>query len=126
MHFCCAQVLVRAFSAQARATFDQMEDHIKPVVRRYIPLPVQRKIMNDCWDAAPAEGWFAALPAVVQALPTQAQRVTYVRAFLWAMPERCQQIGVMVALGVDPVTWHRLRRAVPEIIPRGEAGWKRF
>lgn len=32
----------------------------------------------------------------------------------------------MIALGVDPVNWYRLRRVVPDIIPRGEAGWKRF
>ena len=63
---------------------------------------------------------------MVQALPLHAQRVTYIRAFLWAMPERCQQIGTMVALGTDPVTWFRLKRSLPEIIPRGEAGWKRF
>jgi len=117
---------VKSFADMAVATFDHMEDHIKPVVRRYIPGPVQKKIMNDCWDDAPPEGWFAVLPAVVQHLPMHAQRVTYIRAFLWAMPERCQQIGTMVALGVDPVTWYRLRKSVPEIIPRGEAGWKRF
>ena len=29
-----------------------------PQVRRYIPLPTQRKIMNDCWDETPPEGWF--------------------------------------------------------------------
>ena len=42
------------------------------------------------------------LPLVVQSLPMLAQRATYIRAFLIAMPERAQQIGVMIALGVDP------------------------
>lgn len=54
------------------------------------------------------------------------QRLTYIRAFLWAMPERCQQIGVMVALGTDPVNWYRIRKAIPDIIPRGESGYKHF
>jgi len=27
-------------------------------VRRYIPGPIQKKIMNDCFDARPAEEWF--------------------------------------------------------------------
>jgi hypothetical protein len=165
------QARVHGFASLAVTAFDHMEEHIKPVVRRYLPLPVQRKIMGDCWDAGAPEGWFRALPAVVQALPTLAQRATYVRAFVWAMPERAQQIGVMVALGVDPggllreggatatfvlfarldawgrgrgcmrraladgvlgamrgcaVTWYRLRRVVPEIVPRGEEGWKRY
>jgi hypothetical protein len=117
---------VTAFDVLARATYEHVEDHIRPIVRRYIPGPVQKKIMVDCWDDAPPEGWFHVIPAVVQALPMQGQRVTYIRAFLWAMPERCQQIGTMVAVGTDPVTWYRLRRAVPEIVPRGEAGWKRY
>lgn len=117
---------IKSFADFAVGVYDHMEDHIKPVVRRYVPGPIQKKIMNDCWDDAPKEGWFAALPAIVQHLPMHEQRVTYIRAFLWAMPERCQQIGTMVALGVDPVTWYRLRKSVPEIIPRGEAGWKRF
>lgn len=117
---------IRSFADFARATYDHVEDHIRPVVRRYISGPVQKKIMVDCWDDAPPEGWWAAIPAVVQHLPMQSQRLTYIRAFLWAMPERCQQIGTMIALGTDPVIWYRLRHAIPDIIPRGEAGWKRF
>lgn len=50
-----------------------------------------------------------AIPLVLQHLPMLGQRLTYIRAFLWAMPERCQQIGVMVALGVDPVNWYRIK-----------------
>lgn len=114
------------FSDLCRSTYDHLEDHIRPVVRRYIPGPVQKKIMNDCWDDAPREGWWATIGPVVQNLPMQAQRLTYIRAFLWAMPERCQQLGVMVALGTDPVTWYRIKHQLPEIIPRGEAGWKKF
>lgn len=34
-----------------------------------------------------------AIPLVVQHLPMLGQRLTYIRAFLWAMPERCQQVG---------------------------------
>jgi len=114
------------FIQLCRDTYDHLEDHIRPVVRRYIPGPVQKKIMVDCWDDAPREGWWATIPVVVQNLPMQAQRLTYIRAFLWAMPERCQQIGTMVALGVDSVLWYRLKHQLPEIIPRGEAGWKKF
>ncbi len=117
---------VESFEKQAVSTYDYVEDNIKPVVRRYISGPVQKKIMNDCWDDAPPEGWWAVLPAVVQNLPMHSQRVTFIRAFIWAMPERCQQLGVIISLGVDPVTWYRLKKSVPEIIPRGDLGWKRF
>lgn len=117
---------VSSFAQKAREHYDYVEYNIKPVVRRYISGPVQKKIMNDCWDDAPPMGWWTALPAVVQNLPMHAQRVTYIRAFIWAMPERCQQFGTIIALGVDPVTWYKLKKSVPEIIPRGESGWKRF
>lgn len=36
------------------------------------------------------------MPLVVQSLPMMGQRATFTRCFLWAMPERCQQFGVMV------------------------------
>ena len=120
------KIAITEFFQLCRTTYDHVEDHIRPVVRRYIPGTVQKKIMVDCWDDAPKEGWWATIPVVVQNLPMQAQRLTYIRAFLWAMPERCQQIGTMVALGVDPVTWYRLKHQLPEIVPRGEAGWKRY
>ncbi|PSC70111.1 C4-dicarboxylate ABC transporter [Micractinium conductrix] len=120
------QAAVARLASFAKANYDYVEDHIRPVVRRYIPGTVQKKIMNDCFDARPAEEWFQVVPLVVQALPMMGQRATYVRCFLWAMPERCQQFGIMLALGTDPVTWYRLRRLVPDIIPRGEAGWRHF
>jgi len=117
---------IAAFVAQAGSTYDYVEDNIKPVVRRYIAGPVQKKIMVDCWDDAEPSGWWEVLPAVVQNLPMHGQRVTFVRAFIWAMPERCQQFGTIISLGVDPVVWERLTHSVPEIIPRGDDGWKRF
>lgn len=126
MDFGALLAAVGRLDAYCKSSYDYLEDHIRPVVRRYIPGPVQKKIMNDCFDAKPAEEWFQVLPLVVQALPMLSQRATYIRAFIWAMPERCQQFGTMIALGVDPVNWYRLRRVVPDIIPRGEAGWKRF
>ena len=63
---------------------------------------------------------------MVQSLPMLSQRTTYLRSFLMAMPERAQQIGVMVALGVDPVNWYRIRRVLPDITPRGEQGWRQY
>lgn len=63
---------------------------------------------------------------MVRYLPMHEQRVTYVSAFCWALPERAQQIGTMVALGTDPVSWYKLRISLPAIIPRGETGWKHY
>lgn len=52
------QASLSRLASFARANYDYVEDHIRPVVRRYIPGPVQKKIMSDCWDARPAEQWF--------------------------------------------------------------------
>ena len=48
------------------------------------------------------------------------------KTLLWAMPERAQHIGIMVALGVDEVQWVRITNELPEIIPRGAQGWERY
>ena len=186
MSFAVPQAAVARLAAYAVDSYTYVEDHVRPVMRRYVPGPVQKKILNDCWDARPAEQWFMVrrrgaahlcppegrssslpaggaqlisarrrgaahlcpypslisahlrfpsafpplmpqvLPLVVQALPMLAQRATYIRSFMWGMPERSQQLGVMIALGVDPVNWYRLKRLIPDMIPRGEAGWRRI
>ncbi len=59
-------------------------------------------------------------------LPMRMQRVRYLKTFLWALPERAQQIGTMVALGSSPVEWSVLAAELPEIIPRGAPGWARY
>lgn len=120
------QERIKECAAGCRLAYDEFEDHVRPVTRKYVAFPSQRKIMNDCWDAAPPEEWFLTIPIVVQHLPMLGQRLSYLRAFLWAMPERCQQLGLMVALGVDPVTWFNIKRHMIELIPRGERGWKEY
>jgi hypothetical protein len=70
--------------------------------------------------------WFELVPWVLNNLPMRMQRVRYLKTFLWAVPERAQQIGTMVALGSDPVQWALLAAELPEIIPRGAKGWARF
>ena len=51
------------------------------------------------------------LPLVVQSLPMLSQRVTYIRAFLWAMPERCQQVGAApAAVGAGAEWVQRMQR----------------
>lgn len=43
-----------------------------------------------------------------------------------APAERAQLIGRYLALGVDAPLWERLAQAVPEIIPRGARGWRKY
>ena len=46
------------------------------------------------------------------------------RASGCACPRPLSPALPQIALGTDPVNWYRLKRLVPDIIPRGEAGWK--
>jgi hypothetical protein len=78
------------------------------------------------FESTDADAWYELLPWILGNLPMRQQRVRYLKTFLWAMPERAQQLGTMVALGSDPVQWATLAAELPEIVPRGAQGWSRF
>lgn len=42
------------------------------------------------------------------------------------MPERAQEIGLIVYRGVDSVMWAFLVSEIPEMIPRGLEGYKKI
>lgn len=42
------------------------------------------------------------------------------------MPERAQQLGLMVYRVVDDVTWVEVARDLPAMIPRGLPGHRRY
>lgn len=42
------------------------------------------------------------------------------------MPERAQEIGLIVYRGVDSITWTFLSSEIPEMIPRGLPGYKKI
>lgn len=48
------------------------------------------------------------------------------KTWVWAMPERAQQLGLMVYRVVDDVTWVEVARDLPEVIPRGLPGYRRY
>ena len=64
------------------------------------------------WELTPAADWYQLVPWVLNHLPRQEQRVRYLKTFAWAMPERTQHLGLMVALGVDSTMWARLAQVV--------------
>ncbi len=102
------------------------EDHAQGMPRKYLPIEVHKQILRACWEMTPAETWRDYIPFVLNNLPMLQQRVRFIKTFLWAMPERGQHIGIMVALGVDEVQWARITAELPEIIPRGAQGWERY
>ncbi|CAD7704182.1 unnamed protein product, partial [Ostreobium quekettii] len=102
------------------------EDHLQPVAKRYFTMSTHTGIVRKVWNVTTGEELYFFFAWVVNWLPHFAMRVRFIKTFIWAMPEHAQLIGTMVALGVDPVQWKRLTDELPEIIPRGAPGWKRY
>lgn len=103
------------------------EEHLQRGGRKQLCLDLQKAMLCRMWEATPPAVWAEFLPFVVANLPMHAQRVKFLRCWaLWGVPERAQLIGRYVALGVDAPLWERLALAVPEIIPRGARGWRKY
>lgn len=103
------------------------EEHLQRGGRKQLNIEVQKDMLRRIWDSTPTEVWAEFLPYVVNNLPMHQQRVKFVRCWaIWALPERAQLIGRMIAMGVDGHIWARLVESVPEIAPRGEPHWRRY
>lgn len=102
------------------------ELNLQPVGRKHIPLAITMDISRKVWDLTPANKWEIIIPFVLNNVPRQMQRVRYLKVLCWSMPERAQQIGAIVYRNVDAVMWELLSFELPEIIPRGVPGWKRY
>lgn len=102
------------------------EDNLQPIGRKHLPLAIMKDISRKVWELTPATKWEVIIPFIITNLPRHLQRVRYVKTLTWSMPERAQQIGAIIYRNCDAVMWERLRVEVPEIIPRGAPGWKRY
>ncbi|CAG9465915.1 unnamed protein product [Pedinophyceae sp. YPF-701] len=101
----------------------QEEENIQQLVRKHLPLALQKQLVRRVWEATPPATWMEIIPWVVNNLPREDQRVKYLRGWMDAMPERCHQIGRFVYLGTSASAWATLRVQVPEMVPRGAPGW---
>lgn len=102
------------------------ENTITVAVRKYVPVDYQKQIAKDCFDLTNGDTWRVVMPYVINNLPVPQWKVRYLRTFIWAEPMRAQEIGLMLYPNLDAVTWAFLAREVPEIIPRGLAGFDRY
>mmetsp|Transcript_24506 Transcript_24506/g.68292 ORF Transcript_24506/g.68292 Transcript_24506/m.68292 type:complete len:995 (-) Transcript_24506:304-3288(-) len=113
--------------------FDDFEEHLRGeednlvcIGRKHIPLELQKQMSRKVFEITEAERWNIIIPFVLQNLTRHPQRVRYLKVLMWALPERAQQIGMIVYRNVDAVMWERLRVQVPEMIPRGAHNWMRY
>jgi hypothetical protein len=74
----------------------------------------------------PSEDLFRFVGLVARHQRRHPDRLAFIKTLLWAMPERSRQIGLMLSLGLDQVTWQRVAEDLPDLVPRGMPGWRRF
>ena len=130
------EVRQRALKALQRILppfFDDFEEHLKGeednlvcIGRKYLPLELQKQSSRKVWEVTPADRWEIIIPFIINNLPRHPQRVKYLKILMWSLPERAQQIGMIVYRNVDAVMWERLRVQVPEMIPRGAPNYRRY
>ena len=101
------------------------ESTITVVARKYLTLERQKEIANKVWDLTPTDSWYKVLPYAIENLPMPMWKVRYIKTFIWACPDRAQEIGLICYRTLRSVDWTFLAKEVPEIIPRGLPGWKR-
>ncbi|CAM9257536.1 unnamed protein product, partial [Sphacelaria rigidula] len=97
-----------------------------PVARKYLPISTSKNLVRKVWDTTSNSDMSDLLGWVMMTLRIRGQRARFIKAWVWAMPERAQQLGLMVYRVVDDITWVEVARDVPEIIPRGLPGHSRY
>eukprot|EP00238_Polyblepharides_amylifera_P009541 CAMPEP_0196572832 /NCGR_PEP_ID=MMETSP1081-20130531/2808_1 /TAXON_ID=36882 /ORGANISM="Pyramimonas amylifera, Strain CCMP720" /LENGTH=910 /DNA_ID=CAMNT_0041890289 /DNA_START=61 /DNA_END=2793 /DNA_ORIENTATION=+ len=120
------KTLLHGFLKSMEDHLKSEETHIQPIIRKYLPIEMHKEVIRRCFKETEIELLFKYVPAVLMHLPHPTQRERFVRTFLWAMPESAQHLGLMISIGVSPVMWYQLSKEIPDIIPRGLPGWKRF
>lgn len=124
--------MLQLLQAELPAFLDHLDHHtrneestITVVARKYLTLERQKEIANKVWDITPTEHWYQIIPYIMTNLPAPMWKVRYVKTFIWASPDRAQELGLICYRTLPSVDWAFLAKEVPEIIPRGVPGWKR-
>ncbi len=101
------------------------EEHLQPILRKYVPFDLQKDIMQRVWVATPYNLWGVFIPWVLNNQYRVKQRTIFLKTLTWAMPGRCQMIGLLASRGVTDTIWAQITQELPELIPRGLPGWRR-
>lgn len=114
------------FGDHLQAHLRNEENTVTVAMRKYVPIDYQREITKEVFDMTSGKAWSVVMPWVIEHLPVPAWKARYVKTFVWANPMRAQEIGLILYPRIDSVTWAFLSREIPEIIPRGLSGYKRY
>ena len=118
-----------AFPAWADEALEHLRDEeqsVTVVIRKQLSIARQREVTRQVFEVTPSREWHSVLPWTLKNLPVPMWKVRYLRTFLWAVPDRAQEIGLIVYRGVDSALWSFLVEEIPELIPRGLSGWRKL
>jgi len=101
------------------------ESTITVVARKYLTLDQQKEITNRVWESTPTESWYRVIPYVLTNLPVPMWKIRYLKTFIWANPDRAQEIGILCYRTLNSLDWSFVSKELPEIVPRGLPGWRR-
>jgi hemerythrin-like domain-containing protein len=119
----------KSFSPWGDAVLEHLRNEeatVTVAVRKYIPVEYQMDIVKKVFDLTSGEEWRKIMPYALNNLPVPAWKVRYLKTFIWANPQRAQEIGMYLYPTLDSVAWVFLAREMPEIIPRGLPGFTRM
>jgi hypothetical protein len=102
------------------------EEDITPVVRKYFPIELQKKLVNEAYAVTSGDEWNVILPFVVKNLPMLPWKVKFIQCFVWADPNKAQELGLALYKGLDDTTWAFLTEKIPQLIPKGLHGYKKI
>eukprot|EP01090_Pellita_catalonica_P019669 TRINITY_DN676_c0_g2_i1.p1 TRINITY_DN676_c0_g2~~TRINITY_DN676_c0_g2_i1.p1 ORF type:complete len:433 (+),score=52.77 TRINITY_DN676_c0_g2_i1:187-1485(+) len=97
---------------------DFEEIHLSPIVRKYVPIKLQKRMVKRMWERTSREKWDVILPWLINSNEILPRRVKLLKGLISAMPYRAQLFGLILHGNVSRTMWERLTRYAPEIRPK--------
>lgn len=125
----CLKVLHRIFPHFGEHVIEHSKDEEATVLvssRKYVPLETTMKLADMAYRSTSNEEHAIVLPFVVKYLPVLEWKIRYLRCYIWANPACAHELGLCIYRNCDDVLWSFLSERIPEMIPRGLPGYRRY
>jgi len=103
-----------------RHLIDEEIHTMGPVVRKFIPIKVQRKLAQKIWEKTKPDHWRSFIRFAMINLPTHSMRVRFLKSLQWSLPGEVQKIGIMLYEGVPREMYIRITEELTELVPHGQ------
>lgn len=94
--------------------------------RKYVPLETMTGLAAAAYKSTSNEEHAVVIPFSLKYLPVLDWKIRYVRCYIWGYPPCAQELGMCIYRNCDDVLWSLVSEKIPEIIPRGLPGYRRY